>query len=1188
MSEPGTLPLRRQPVTRARRLRLLLVAVLAASAWLAAARQGHAQASALLSPGPLSKSHASLDGVANCAKCHEPGRKVTASRCLACHRPIAERIAARRGVHRHVTNECVQCHSEHNGRDAELRPFDAKRFDHAAETGFPLDGRHAPLSTACARCHTTRSFLQAKTACSSCHADPHRGALGSACATCHATSIAFADARRGFDHAKARFQLVGAHRTVECARCHVNKVFTGLKFARCTDCHQSPHRQVLGPDCTTCHGNDRWQTRKIDHGRTAFPLRGRHLEAACASCHRSPAAKVVLVFNRCAACHADVHRGQFKEDCGACHTENGFRSAPFDHGTRTRFALTGRHAGLACARCHVAAGAAAPAPGGPAGPGRAGGVRPAARAATERGVSFAGASPVCASCHADPHKGAANADCATCHTTADFRVAASAHRHDAKLAAFFAGSHGSAACSACHARATSPWRFSGTATACTTCHADAHQGQLGTACESCHAVDETGFAGRLFSHDKTGFPLKGRHRTAPCAECHRPATRSEDVKRVASAREPAVVTIARRPQAPAAAPQARTPLVFRGMGKDCTSCHADVHLGQLGPKCERCHGPDSFRVQSFAHGDKALAKFFSGTHATLACRACHKPEQARFPAATGTAVRYVGTGSRCASCHASDDEHRGALGSACETCHEPAAWKSASRAFHKAGLFPLDGRHLAVPCASCHVNGVTKGTPTTCYDCHWARRQDDRYHTRLGTQCEQCHRTTAWTAVNWNHAASTGFALNVAHQLLRCDNCHKDGRFTATSNNCVGCHQDAYARTTQPNHAAAGFPTNCEICHTASQTSWRGIAFDHRSFFPLVGVHASQPCASCHRNNAFAGTPTDCVGCHRADYQRTATPNHTAAGFPTTCESCHRASDGAWRGASFNHASFFPLVGLHATQACVACHKNNVYKGTGTECVACHQADYQRTANPNHAAAGIPTACVACHRPSDPNWGTGSFSHATFPLVGVHATQACATCHRNGVYTGTPRDCVGCHLADYQRAANPNHVSAGFPTTCDSCHRSADTSWRGATFNHASVFPLVGVHATQACAACHTNGIYKGTPRDCVGCHLADYQRTANPNHTAAGFPTTCVSCHRATDTSWQQGTFSHTWFPITSGRHSGLACSSCHTTPTNYAVFSCTNCHTRSQTDPRHGGVSGYRYDSAACYACHPTGRGD
>jgi hypothetical protein len=277
---------------------------------------------------------------------------------------------------------------------------------------------------------------------------------------------------------------------------------------------------------------------------------------------------------------------------------------------------------------------------------------------------------------------------------------------------------------------------------------------------------------------------------------------------------------------------------------------------------------------------------------------------------------------------------------------------------------------------------------------------------------------------------------------------------------------------------------------------------------------------------------------------------------------------------------------VHATQACAACHSNNVFRGTPRECYPCHRTDYERTTNPNHAAAGFPTACESCHSPASPSFRGAGFNHnSVFQLVGVHATQACAACHRNGVYKGTPRDCVGCHQADYQSARNPNHVVAGFPTTCDSCHRATDASFRGATFNH-SFYALVGVHATQPCAACHGSGVYRGTPRTCVGCHQADYQSARNPNHVAAGFPTTCESCHRQTDASWSQAVFNHTWFPISSGRHAGNACSACHTDAGNFKVFTCFTCHDRARTDSIHSGRAGYRYDSQACYSCHPQGR--
>jgi hypothetical protein len=77
-----------------------------------------------------------------------------------------------------------------------------------------------------------------------------------------------------------------------------------------------------------------------------------------------------------------------------------------------------------------------------------------------------------------------------------------------------------------------------------------------------------------------------------------------------------------------------------------------------------------------------------------------------------------------------------------------------------------------------------------------------------------------------------------------------------------------------------------------------------------------------------------------------------------------------------------------------------------------------------------------------------------------------------------------------------------------------------------------------------------------------------------------------ASDISWDQGNFDHVWFPIESGAHKNFDCSECHTTTGNYAIFSCTtSCHPRSDTNEDHDEVSGYTYNSAACYSCHPDG---
>src|SRR6185503_11348080 len=68
-----------------RRRRRFGIVALAALAWLASVGRADAQFGALFSPGALAKAHAELEGISNCQKCHEQGKRVTAQKCLACH-----------------------------------------------------------------------------------------------------------------------------------------------------------------------------------------------------------------------------------------------------------------------------------------------------------------------------------------------------------------------------------------------------------------------------------------------------------------------------------------------------------------------------------------------------------------------------------------------------------------------------------------------------------------------------------------------------------------------------------------------------------------------------------------------------------------------------------------------------------------------------------------------------------------------------------------------------------------------------------------------------------------------------------------------------------------------------------------------------------------------------------------------
>jgi hypothetical protein len=188
-------------------------------------------------------------------------------------------------------------------------------------------------------------------------------------------------------------------------------------------------------------------------------------------------------------------------------------------------------------------------------------------------------------------------------------------------------------------------------------------------------------------------------------------------------------------------------------------------------------------------------------------------------------------------------------------------------------------------------------------------------------------------------------------------------------------------------------------------------------------------------------------------------------------------------------------------------------------------------------------------------------------LMGTHASPVptpCASCHMNNVYTLNSTDCMGCHQPAWNGTPTfggnvPDHIKSGFPSTA------------------------------SACATCHpiTNYNLTTANTDCYGCHVAAWQSTATlggavPNHIAANYPTTCASCHNTT--SWLGATFNHTFFRIP---HHGSVCSDCHLVSTNYATFSCINCHTnpthtQAQTDPRHSGVGGYVYGPTTCYNCH------
>ncbi len=602
--------------------------------------------------------------------------------------------------------------------------------------------------------------------------------------------------------------------------------------------------------------------------------------------------------------------------------------------------------------------------------------------------------------------------------------------------------------------------------------------------------------------------------------------------------------------------------------------------------CSMCHRASAWKPvvisRDFHHAPQTFP--LEGAHAKAACTACHRT------------LDFAHTSTACASCHT--DVHHGEFGTACARCHTPRSFVDPAemRRMHDLTRFPLRGAHTMAACESCHVpaspgQSQYANRPTTCFGCHFPdyRQAKDPDHVAgaYPQVCSECHSEVSWQGATFDHNA-TGFPLTGGHLAVSCNACHGDGVYKGKSTLCVSCHQTDFNNASNPPHAASGFPTTCETCH--STTNWTSATFNHSATnFPLTGGHLAVSCNACHGDGVYKGKSTLCVSCHQTDFNSTSSPAHAAAGFPTTCETCHSTTN--WTSATFNHSTTnFPLTGAHVSLACNACHGDGVFKGKPTTCVSCHQTDFNSTSSPAHAAAGFPTTCETCH--STTNWTSATFNHSTtnFPLTGAHLAVACNACHGDGVYKGKSTLCVSCHQTDFNSTSNPAHAAAGFPTTCETCHST--TNWTSATFNHSTTnFPLTGAHVSLACNACHGDGVFKGKPTTCVSCHLADYSATNNPIHSAAGFPQTCEQCH--TTSTWSGATFNHdgSFFPIYSGSHQGRwsVCADCHTSVSNYAVFTCMSgsCHGKSSTDSNHSGVSGYRYDATACYACHPRGNG-
>jgi hypothetical protein len=304
------------------------------------------------------------------------------------------------------------------------------------------------------------------------------------------------------------------------------------------DCHEDPHNgqfatRAAGSDCSSCHEVTGFKPTRFDresHRQGAFPLEGKHAALRCPECHKPEGRQAVYVSRKlaCNACHADRHGGEFAaaphaNKCDDCHTPAGFQPPTFTlaRHAQTQFPLWGRHASVACEKCHK--------------PLFAGGATLALAPDRTAGASIVPRqyrfnSRTCNACHADPHQ--TNLACETCHTPEQWKDVRP-FEHPATTRARLDGAHRDLKCVQCHkpdaaglsgAAGTAP-KFSKTPTRCSGCHGakDAHAGQFTSGpeedCSECHIPVR--WNGESFNHDKARLVLSRVHVNLECAKCHK-------------------------------------------------------------------------------------------------------------------------------------------------------------------------------------------------------------------------------------------------------------------------------------------------------------------------------------------------------------------------------------------------------------------------------------------------------------------------------------------------------------------------------------------------------------------------------------------------------------------------------------------------------------------------------------------
>jgi hypothetical protein len=292
---------------------------------------------------------------------------------------------------------------------------------------------------------------------------------------------------------------------------------------------------------------------------------------------------------------------------------------------------------------------------------------------------------------------------------------------------------------------------------------DYPHGEFADDCTLCHG-DDGWVPVRIspeFDHAARGFPRRNSHERAACRHCH-------------------------------------TTLDFTQADPSCVACHLDVHRGELGIDCERCHTARNFIDRSRMVRRHTETRFpLNGAHLAIDCEDCHRLDSPGI-------LQWVNTPWDCQDCHLD-------------------AYQATVDPDHQAEGFPLD-------CRSCHntrafepasFNHALVPPGSACVDCHLddylATTEPDHETAMFPQDCEACHSTRSWSPASFRDHDTQYFPIySGRHRPVwdRCTDCHTNpGDFGSFS--CLGCH-DNEQELTREHDGVPGFvyaSPACYACH---------------------------------------------------------------------------------------------------------------------------------------------------------------------------------------------------------------------------------------------------------------------------------------------------------------------------------------------------------------------------------------